>query len=117
MTSLLAMMKDICVFLVSGFMTLSARANEVPLRVGHAQTQAEAKLELAELKKSYPDLAVYPFLAKHLKLDLNKIQNADGEIDESFVTGKTREAMLVFGKGNPYPNEAVKPNTQLPSQG
>ena len=59
-------------------------------------------------------LAVYPFLAKHLKLDLSKIRNAAGKIDESFVTEETREAMLVFGEGNPYPKDAVKPNTPLP---
>lgn len=59
-------------------------------------------------------LAAYPFLAAHLKLDLTKIQNAKGEIDESFLKEETREEMLVFGKGNPYPKEAVKPNTPLP---
>mgnify|MGYP001942983064 CR=1 FL=1 len=59
-------------------------------------------------------MAVYPFLATHLKLDLGKIQNKEGEIDESFVTEESREEMLVFGKGNPYPESAVKPNTPLP---
>ena len=59
-------------------------------------------------------LAVYPFLAKHLKLDLSKIQNAEGKIDESFVTEETREAMLVFGKDHPYPKNAVRANTRLP---
>lgn len=59
-------------------------------------------------------LAAYPFLAKHLKLDLTKIQNAKGEIDESFLKEETRDEMLVFGKGNPYPKESAKPNTPLP---
>lgn len=59
-------------------------------------------------------MAAYPFFAKHLMLNLSKIQNAEGKIDESFVTEETREAMLVFGKGSPYPKEAVKPNTRLP---
>jgi hypothetical protein len=59
-------------------------------------------------------MAVYPFLATHLKLDLGKIQNKEGKIDESFVTEESREEMLVFGKGNPYPQSAVKPNTPLP---
>ncbi|MEN8772053.1 MAG: acetylxylan esterase [Akkermansiaceae bacterium] len=59
-------------------------------------------------------LAAYLFLAKHLKLDLGKIRNAGGEIDESFVTEETREQMLVFGENNPYPSDAVKPNTRLP---
>ncbi len=78
-------------------------------RVGNAHFPKE-KHDYGESKR----MAVYPFLAKHLKLDLSEIQNAGGEIDESFVTEETREAMLVFGKGNPYPKEAVKPNSQLP---
>lgn len=59
-------------------------------------------------------LAMYPFMAKHLRLDLGRIQDAEGKIDESFVTVETREEMLVFGKDNPYPANAVKPNTPLP---
>lgn len=58
--------------------------------------------------------AMYPFMAKHLRLDLGRIQDAEGKIDESFVTVETREEMLVFGKENPYPANAVKPNTPLP---
>ena len=49
------------------------------------------------------------------KLELGKIQNGEGMIDESFVTEETREQMLVFGKENPYPDSAVKPNTPLPA--
>lgn len=60
-------------------------------------------------------MAAYPFFAKHLKLELGKIQNGEGMIDESFVTEETREQMLVFGKENPYPDSAVKPNTLLPA--
>lgn len=59
-------------------------------------------------------MAAYPFLAKHLKLDLSKVQDAAGKVDESFITAETREQMLVFGKENPYPKDAVKPNTPLP---
>ncbi len=77
--------------------------------VGNAHF-AEEKHDYGESKR----MAAYPFLAKHLKLDLTKIQNADGKIDESFFKEETREEMLVFGKANPYPKEAVKPNTRLP---
>ncbi len=59
-------------------------------------------------------MAAYPFLAEHLKLDLARVQGPDGNVDESFVTIEEREAMLVFGEGNPYPVDAVKPNTPLP---
>ena len=59
-------------------------------------------------------MAMYPFMAKHLKLDLTRVQDAEGNIDESFVVEETRADMLVFGKENPYPEGAVKPNTPLP---
>ena len=57
-------------------------------------------------------MAAYPFLAKHLKLDLNLVKNKEGKIDESFVHVQTQEQMMVFnGK---YPQHAVPPNTPLP---
>jgi dienelactone hydrolase len=57
-------------------------------------------------------MAAYPFLAKHLKLDLKRVTNKNSQIDESFVKFEKREQMLVFhGK---YPDNAVKPNTPLP---
>jgi phosphodiesterase/alkaline phosphatase D-like protein len=59
-------------------------------------------------------MAAYPFLAKHLSLDLSQVQGADGKIDESFFTVEKQAAMLVFGAKNPYPKDAVKPNTALP---
>lgn len=56
--------------------------------------------------------AAYPFLAKHLNLDLNGVMGKNGLVDESFVTFETEKQMLVFdGK---YPNNAVAPNTKLP---
>jgi len=59
-------------------------------------------------------MAAYPFLAKHLKLDISKVQNSEGKVDESFVSFETREQMLVFGKDHPWPKDAVKPNSKLP---
>ncbi len=59
-------------------------------------------------------MAAYPFLAKHLKLDIKKVQDTNGKIDESFVVIEKRADMLVFGAENPYPEKAVKPNTPLP---
>lgn len=57
-------------------------------------------------------LAAYPFLARHLKLDLSRVQDAEGRIDESFVVPETKDAMMVFN-GN-YPDNAVAPNSPLP---
>jgi hypothetical protein len=59
-------------------------------------------------------MAAYPFLAEHLGLNLGEVQDAEGNIDESFVVIEERSDMLVFGEGNPYPKDAVKPNTALP---
>lgn len=59
-------------------------------------------------------MAAYPFLEKHLKLDFSPMRDANGEIDESFVTIESREQMLVFGNRNPRPNNAAPPNTPLP---
>ncbi|MFT5240637.1 MAG: dienelactone hydrolase [Kiritimatiellia bacterium] len=59
-------------------------------------------------------MAAYPFLAEHLGLELAKVQDADGNIDESFVIVEARADMLVFGARNAYPKDAAKPNTALP---
>ena len=59
-------------------------------------------------------MAAYPFLAKHLNLDLKAVQGADGQVDESFVTIEKRETMLVYGVNNPRPKNAVPANTPLP---
>jgi dienelactone hydrolase len=58
--------------------------------------------------------AAYPFLAKHLNLDITRVQGPDGKVDESFVTIEEYKTMLVFGPDNPRPADAVKPNTPLP---
>ena len=76
-----------------------------------------ANAHLPEEKHDYGPskrMAVYPFFANYLGLDIKRVQGADGKVDESFVTVEEREEMLVFGKDNPYPKDAVKPNTPLP---
>ncbi len=56
-------------------------------------------------------LAVYPFMAKHLSLDLNCVVK-DGVVDESFITVESQNQMMSFhGK---YPSNAVPPNSPLP---
>jgi hypothetical protein len=56
-------------------------------------------------------MAMYPFMAKHLELDLNLVKNANGKIDESFVSLESEEEMYVFSKDNPYPKNSAKVNT------
>jgi dienelactone hydrolase len=57
-------------------------------------------------------MAAYPFLAKHLKLDLSRVTGDDGSVDESFVVMESEKQMMVF-KGK-YPEDAVPANTPLP---
>ena len=59
-------------------------------------------------------MAVYPFLAKHLQLNIENVQGPDGRVDESFVQVEGFNDLVVFGPDNPYPQDAVKPNTPLP---
>lgn len=54
-------------------------------------------------------LAMYNFMAKHLDLDLKKIQDATGKVDESTCTIESEAAMYVFGdKGERLPVNALK---------
>jgi hypothetical protein len=57
--------------------------------------------------------AAYPFLARHLDVDLERVAG-DGGVDESFVTTEEREDLLVYGPDTPRPEDAVAPNTPLP---
>ena len=60
-------------------------------------------------------LAAYPFFVRYLGLDGERPWGGrNGIIDETFGTIETKEQMLVFGPHNPYPRDAVKPNTPLP---
>ncbi|MBA3481450.1 MAG: acetylxylan esterase, partial [Pirellulales bacterium] len=51
--------------------------------------------------------ATYRFLAKHFELDLSRIQNGDGEIDESVLTVHDRGDLLVFPPDRPRPDYAI----------
>ena len=78
----------------------------------------EAKVENAHFADEKHDygvskrMAAYPFLAEHLGLDLGRVTDGEGRVDESFVVVETQQQMMVFdGK---YPDNAVPPNTRLP---
>lgn len=59
-------------------------------------------------------LALYSFLAKHFKLNLKKVQDRSGKIDESKVTIEKYPAMYVFGeKGKNLPANAIKSFEEL----
>ena len=56
--------------------------------------------------------AAYPFLAKHLGLDLNKVMK-DGKVDESVNTVLTTEDLMVFTKEHPKPTGALSGNEAI----
>ncbi|QDU55115.1 alpha/beta hydrolase family protein [Aeoliella mucimassa] len=58
--------------------------------------------------------AAYPFLAKHLKLNIGPFLKADGTVDESCFVPQSYEDLLVFNSDHPRPADAVPPNTPLP---
>lgn len=54
-------------------------------------------------------MAMYQFMAKYLSLDLKKVQNKKGEIDEASVVIEPYEKMYVFGnKTENLPKNALK---------
>ena len=93
--------------------------NEYPfVRHVYGLYGAEDRLGNAHFKEEGHDygtskrMAAYPFLAKHLKLDLSRVTGDDGSVDESFVVMESEKQMMVF-KGK-YPENAVPANTPLP---
>jgi hypothetical protein len=93
--------------------------NEYPfVRHVYGLYGAEDRLGNAHFKEEGHDygtskrMAAYPFLAKHLKLDLSRVTGDDGSVDESFVVMESEKQMMVF-KGK-YPENAAPPNTPLP---
>jgi len=74
---------------------------------------ANDKVENAHLADEQHDYgpskrrAMYQFLAKHLGLDLGRIQNGEGEIDEDFVKVHELDDLLVFTSDRPRPDYAV----------
>ena len=49
----------------------------------------------------------YAFLARHLRLSLEKVSNEKGEVDESFVTVESPAVLRVFDAQHPRPAYAV----------
>ena len=93
--------------------------NEYPfIRHVYGLYGATDRIENAHFKKEGHDygtskrMAAYPFLAKHLKLDISLVTGGDGRVDESFVVMESAEDMMVFN--GDYPEDAVPANTPLP---
>jgi len=79
---------------------------------------AESRIENLHLPDEGHDygrskrLGAYKFLAKHLRLSLDKVTKLDGLIDESFVVIEKQEDMYVFGPKHPRPAHAVSPDVK-----
>ena len=52
-------------------------------------------------------------LPSAIGLDISRVCDQDGKVDESFVVVEEYKELLVFGPDNPSPRDAVKPNTPL----
>lgn len=51
--------------------------------------------------------AVYPFLARHLGLDLSKALHPNGSLNEADVVLETQETLYPFDKSNPFPESGI----------
>ncbi len=57
--------------------------------------------------------AVYPFLARHLDLDITLIQDPDGSFDESPNVIEDKTALYPFDDNNPLPSHAILHNDEV----
>ncbi len=57
--------------------------------------------------------AVYPFLAKHLGLDLNKAMNPDGTLNEKMIVIEDQKALYSFGAKHPFPTRGIRNNNDV----
>ena len=54
--------------------------------------------------------AVYPFLAKHLNLDLKKVMNEDGTINEADIVIEEQRTLYPFESIYAIPDHAIRHN-------
>ena len=57
--------------------------------------------------------AAYPFLAKHLGLDLSKAVKSDGSLIEAGIVIEDLKALYVFDDKHPFPEDAVRKNDDV----
>lgn len=58
-------------------------------------------------------LAAYPFLAKHLGLDVTKALNLDGSLNEKMIVIEDQKALYPFNGKHPFPANAVRKNDDV----
>ena len=57
--------------------------------------------------------AVYPFLAKHLNLDLTRAMNPDGTLNEVGIVLEEIETLYTFDANHPLPHSAIRNNNDI----
>ena len=76
--------------------------------------QKEALVENVHLAKDVHDygvnkrMALYPFLAKHLGMDMNLVLNKRGEVDENKSVILTNQELRVCNAQHPIPANALQ---------
>lgn len=76
--------------------------------------QNEAMVENVHLAKDVHDygvnkrMALYPFLAKHLGMDMNLVLNKRGEVDENKSVILTNQELRVFNAQHPIPANSLQ---------
>jgi len=58
-------------------------------------------------------IAAYPFLAKHLKLDLSKSLNPDGTLNEKMIVIEDQKALYPFDVKHPFPAGSIRNNDNV----
>ena len=58
-------------------------------------------------------IAAYPFLAKHLGLDLSKALNKDGTLNEKMIVIEDQKVLYPFGGKHPFPSSGIKKNNDV----
>lgn len=57
--------------------------------------------------------AAYKFLAKHLALDLSKVMDAKGALNEKGIVIEEIEALYPFDENHPFPEHGIKNNNDM----
>jgi uncharacterized protein len=57
--------------------------------------------------------AVYPFLAKYLRLDLSKAINPDGSLKEEGIVIEKQKALYAFSEKHPFPEKGIRKNDDV----
>lgn len=58
-------------------------------------------------------IAAYPFLAKHLGLDITKALNPDGSLNEKTIVIEDQKALYPFNDNHPFPANIVRKNDDV----